>query len=389
MAAATLGAGVLSLPYAVAVSGIGFALFQLMVATLLTMYTIRLLIKCGEKTGLYSYEDLALYCFGSKMALFVELNILIFCFGISVAYLVTLGDILAPLGKEIFGNGILSQRWFLMSLFSTVIMLPLSLLRDISSLQFSSILGVFSILFLVVAVSIRSMYIISEHGIAPDIHWGINRSHGMNFFLSVPIVMFAFTCQVNVFSIYTELQRPCIRRMNKVADRATFISLLFYLTIGIVAYLALGNSLVDPALRGNILLSFPQNDKLIAASRAAIIFSVAVAFPLNIFPCRFTLEMMFFANAPYSLWRNVWLTTSLVGMALLLAIFCPSINLIFGIIGGSCSSIVCFCLPAAYVLRIQEGPSTSSSKRKALLLLCGAIIIGVVSTIITIQSSLF
>jgi hypothetical protein len=48
LAGATLGAGALSLPYAVAVSGVGFAVAQLAIAAWLTIYTIRLLIRAGD-----------------------------------------------------------------------------------------------------------------------------------------------------------------------------------------------------------------------------------------------------------------------------------------------------------------------------------------------------
>lgn len=50
LAGATLGAGALTLPYAVAVSGVGFAVAQLVLAALLTVYTIRLLIRAGDLT---------------------------------------------------------------------------------------------------------------------------------------------------------------------------------------------------------------------------------------------------------------------------------------------------------------------------------------------------
>uniref|UniRef100_H3GW21 Amino acid transporter transmembrane domain-containing protein n=1 Tax=Phytophthora ramorum TaxID=164328 RepID=H3GW21_PHYRM len=389
LAGATLGAGALSLPYAVAVSGLGFAVAQLVLASVLTVYTIRLLIRAEDITKLKSYEDLAMYCFGTKMTIFVEVNILIFCFGISVAYLVTLGDIITPLGELCFGmQSIFAQRWVLMTLSCGTIMLPLSLMKDISSLQFSSILGVLSIIFLVVAVAIRSIMYTSANGIPKDISWTIDLSRGPDFMLSVPIVMFAFTCQVNVFSIYTELQRPCIRRMNKVVDRATLISFLIYLSIGVVAYLAFGPQLVEPKYKGNILLSFPMNDTLIAISRAAITFTVAVAFPLNIFPCRFTIDMMFFSNSEDSWTRHVAVTSSLVLLALLLAIFCPSINVVFGIIGGTCSTVVCFCFPAAFILKLEDGPLLGPKKIGPVLLFVGAIVIGFVGTGVTVWSSL-
>ncbi|TMW64181.1 hypothetical protein Poli38472_014298 [Pythium oligandrum] len=390
LAGATLGAGALSLPYAVAVSGVAFAVAQLILAAFLTVYTIRLLIRAGDLTKLKSYEDLALYCFGKKVAIFVELNILIFCFGIAVAYIVTLGDIITPLGELWFGaQSVFAQRWVLMSLACVVIMLPLSLLKDISSLQFSSILGVLSIIFLVFAVCLRSIMHASANGLPEGISWTINLTHGANFMLSVPIVMFAFTCQVNVFSIYTELQRPCIRRMNKVVDRATMISVGVYLTIGVVAYLAFGPSLVEPQYKGNILLSFPLSDTWIAISRAAITFTVAVAFPLNIFPCRFTIDMMFFAYSKDSNFRHVAVTSGLVFLALLLAIFCPSINVIFGIIGGTCSTVVCFCLPAAFILKLEDGPLLGPKKLGSVVLFVGAVIIGSVGTGVTVWSNFF
>lgn len=194
---------------------------------------------------------------------------------------------------------------------------------------------------------------------------------------------------MNVFSIYTELQRPCIRRMNKVVDRATMVSFMVYLVIGVVAYLAFGPQLVDPQYKGNILLSFELHDTLIAVSRAAITFTVAVAFPLNIFPCRFTIDMMFFADARDSCTRHVVVTTGLVLLALLLAIFCPSINVVFGIIGGTCSTVVCFCLPAAFILKLEDGPVLGRKKIGSLLLFMGAVVIGVLGTGVTVWSSFF
>ena len=50
LAGATLGAGALSLPYAVAISGLGFAVAQLVLAAVLTVYTIRLLIRAEDIT---------------------------------------------------------------------------------------------------------------------------------------------------------------------------------------------------------------------------------------------------------------------------------------------------------------------------------------------------
>ena len=154
-----------------------------------------------------------------------------------------------------------------------------------------------------------------------------------------------------------------------------------------VAYLAFGSQLVDPKYKGNILLSFPLDDTLIAVSRAAITFTVAVAFPLNIFPCRFTIDMMFFSDSEDSWLRHAAVTSSLVLLALLLAVFCPGINVIFGIIGGTCSAVVCFCLPAAFILKLEDGPLHGPKKIGPLILLIGAIAIGFTGTAVTVLSN--
>ena len=51
LAGATLGAGALSLPYAIAEAGLLLGLLELAFAAFLTIYTTRLLISAGEKTG--------------------------------------------------------------------------------------------------------------------------------------------------------------------------------------------------------------------------------------------------------------------------------------------------------------------------------------------------
>ena len=38
---------------------------------------------------------------------------------------------------------------------------------------------------------------------------------------AAPIIMFAFTCQVNVFSIYDELEKQSMRRMSQVTNGAS------------------------------------------------------------------------------------------------------------------------------------------------------------------------
>ena len=40
------------------------------------------------------------------------------------------------------------------------------------------------------------MSLVGEKGVSPSVEWGINLTKGVECILGVPIVMFAFTCQV-------------------------------------------------------------------------------------------------------------------------------------------------------------------------------------------------
>ena len=93
-----------------------------------------------------------------------------------------------------------------MSAFFALLMFPLSLLERINSLRFTSFFGVFSICYLVFATVYHSTNFMLQEGF--DVTWGEAKLVNFNildFAQAMPIIMFAFTCQVNVFSIYDEL----------------------------------------------------------------------------------------------------------------------------------------------------------------------------------------
>jgi amino acid permease len=91
--AATVGAGVLTLPYAVNLAGLylGFVLFVL--GYLVSYYTCQLLVVCAQECSVFSYEGIAAKVFGKRMGLFAEVNIFVNNYGTSIAYLVLVKDL--------------------------------------------------------------------------------------------------------------------------------------------------------------------------------------------------------------------------------------------------------------------------------------------------------
>ena len=137
MCSATLGAGCLSLPYAIKLAGIGPGLLLLLLTALATHFSVVLLVGAIATTGSSSYEELTVHLFGKGVGLVVEVCIILFCFGTTIAYTVAVVDIIGPVIALPAVHGLLpwltAER--LVVLVWSCVMLPLSLADSMASLQ--------------------------------------------------------------------------------------------------------------------------------------------------------------------------------------------------------------------------------------------------------------
>ena len=327
-------------------------------------------MKARVATGLESYEQLTVHVFGRYVGIFVEINIIIFCFGTSVAYVIAVGDILQPFLEALgiqhvlwpttpagsapapspSAAGLLTAtdynygtapssgsdmpewqhralRVYAMSAFFFLIMMPLSLMEKINSLRFTSFLGVVSIFYLVLATMYSSISRAVNLGFSET--WAQAELFVPDYFKIVqaaPIIMFAFTCQVNVFSIYNELERASRRRMGKVSSNAIFLCFMVYALMGAFGVLEYGKE-----TQGNILQNFmPVNcdnakrDPVILVAFVAIALTIVMAFPLNIFPCRYTLDVLLFGEDREPSTVRHFLLTVTICAAVLITALCAS-----------------------------------------------------------------
>ena len=393
LCSATLGAGALALPYAFSKSGWLLGVVMLLIGAVGTVFSINMLVVARDLTGLKSYEDLTVHLFGRKMGLLVEVNIIVFCFGTAVAYLIAVGDILEPvcvssgLGRWLAGMGAHDPwtddlkhkvRLVAMCVFFGAIMFPLSLLEKINSLRFTSFFGVLSIFYLVFATAFHSTQHMLRLGF--DESWGLARAANfrlLDFAQAMPIIMFAFTCQVNVFSIYDELERPSPRRMGKVTNYAILVCIVVYAMTGVF-----GSLEYHDETNQNILNNFFQDGKdskegqslVILMAFVAMALTIVMAFPLVVFPCRYTMDVMLFHKSPPNWWRHFGLTAVICGLTLVVSLKVPNISVVFQLMGGTTSAFVCFVLPAAFAIhleRMQRGLLAGGGESYGTLLLAG------------------
>eukprot|EP00986_Skeletonema_menzelii_P014190 scaffold9079_cov145-Skeletonema_menzelii.AAC.10 len=323
LCSATLGAGALSLPYAMSMTGIIFGVVLLLLSAYLTIISINIIIEACVATQQFKFEDVSKRLVGSSMSIALEASLLVFCFGTAVAYIVAVGDILDQgLHSITFlwepGNKFVSiySRERVMVLFWTVMLLPLSLQTKLKRLEKFSSLGVLSIIFLVISAVIHSII----HG---DVIGSRASSSGpvevssllwpksfVSMLQAFPIIIFAFSCQVNVCQIYEELKpaMPSVRDTSDDVSNVTFLKLKqqmmeritrngillctsLYLLIGVFGFLDFTKSTTD-----DILINYciqVTHDALMTTATFSVFVAVVVAFPFNILPARVTLKLIF------------------------------------------------------------------------------------------------
>ena len=254
-------------------------------------------------------------------------------------------------------------------------------------------------------------------------------------FAGLPIIMFAFSCQVNVISIYEELETASLERMSIVANSTVAICVLVYLLAGGFGYLEFGSATLD-----NVLTNFcvgVTRDPLVITAYICITVTVVMAFPLNIFPCRYTMDIIFrrcdnprrrhlpsktirremnerskqgsnkvmeskgheVANQKQvdltpdtSRAKHFFLTFLISGSALFCALIVPNLSLVFSLMGGTASAIIGFILPGLFALRLRIDKNKKSSLGYWLLawtLVIGGIVVGILSTTVTIYGMIF
>lgn len=171
--------------------------------------------------------------------------------------IIACGDILPPLLSE---AGLLpapfelpiSDRSLVLALLSSLVLFPLSLPREMSSLRHVS--GVAVIMYTMFTLSLVMLYASgsAEPLQPPPSLW----KPGLGGFVrAAPLTVFSFQCVVNLFPVYQELREPTPRSMTSLSAAAISAAAAIYTACGLAAYGHFGESLqarrarVEPASR--------------------------------------------------------------------------------------------------------------------------------------------
>ncbi len=119
---------------------------------LISSLSFDVLARCSHYTRTFTYKEIALSTYGPAVAYFAELCILVYTSFNLIGRSILLAEFVTTVFSQwVAADSVLLQRWFVILMVS-IIVFPLTLLRKIDALRFTSFISVVCVLFTAVVV---------------------------------------------------------------------------------------------------------------------------------------------------------------------------------------------------------------------------------------------
>jgi amino acid permease len=281
-----IGAGTLAMPSAMSHFGVMLGVILILWCGLTSAFGLYLQSRCARYVdrGSSSFFALSQLTYPNAAVMF-DAAIAIKCFGVGVSYMIIIGDLM-PAVAESFGSAgtglaFLADRKFWITVFFLFFIIPLSFPKRLDSLKYTSIVALFSIGYLVILVVYH--YANDEYPNKGDINV-ITWLGPIQALRSLPVVIFAYTCHQNMFSILNEIQDNSPGSIVGVISASIGSAASVYILVAITGYLTFGSNVV-----ANIVSMYPVSISSTIA-KAAIVILVTFSIPLQVHPCRASID---------------------------------------------------------------------------------------------------
>jgi len=107
----------------------------------------------------------------------------------------------------------------------------------------------------------------------------------LNIFTCASMTIFAYTCQLQLLPVYSELVRPNYLRIRKIVTRSVFIDFIFYAIMALAGYFSSFNYTNKIVLERDPLEGHTRDYWCLVAI-IAIAIVVLVSIPINYHPWR-------------------------------------------------------------------------------------------------------
>ncbi|KAI3409007.1 Aa_trans domain-containing protein [Psidium guajava] len=355
---AMVGAGVLSLPYAMSELGWGPGVVILILSWVITLYTLWQMVEMHEMVPgkrFDRYHELGQHAFGEKLGLYIVVPQQLICeVGVDIVYMVTGGkslekiyNLAQPDGKH------LKTSYFIMIFASAHFVL--SHLPNFNSISMISLAAaVMSLSYSTIAWS-ASVHKGVKHNVDYSSRASTTSGKVFNFLSALGDVAFAYAGHNVVLEIQATIpstpEKPSKGPMWRGVVLAYIIVGLCYFPVALIGYLVFGNKVED-----NILISLEKPTWLIIMANAFVVIHVIGSYQLFAMPVFDMIETVLVKKLHFKpstmlrfVSRNLY-----VAFTMFVGITFPFFGGLLGFFGGFAFAPTTYFLPCIMWLAIYK-----------------------------------
>ncbi|KAG8437725.1 hypothetical protein GDO86_008438 [Hymenochirus boettgeri] len=397
-----LGAGLLNFPWAFnKAGGTHMAVLVELISLIFLISGLVILGYASSLTNQSTYQGVVREMCGPAIGKLCSVCYIFNLFMISVAFLRVVEDQLEKLCESLHSNEMLkfsetSIPWYLdsrffMTLLCLVIILPLSIPKEISFQKYTSILGTMAACYLTVMIIVK--YYVMEHTVVYKNEFSSSTASWASMFSVVPTICFGFQCHEACIAIYCSMKTKCLSHWVLVSVVSMLICLLIYSLTGLYGSLTFGE-----AVAADILMSYPGDDIAVIIARLLFGVSIITIYPIILLLGRSVIQetlvewqqkSLFETASCERVWRII-ITILWIIVTLIIALFVPDISKVISVIGGI-SAFFIFIFPGLCLIFAVEAESINPKSKSCLIVwgilsvVCGAFIFGQSTTTAVIE----
>ncbi|CAK4080661.1 unnamed protein product [Aphanomyces euteiches] len=306
-----VGAGVISIPHAMAQGGFLPICGLLVLCAFITLYAMNTIVRLGSYHHVDSFEDLAQVAFGIKGYLAVCFFQLTFSFGANCSYLVVIADtipvVIGRLWNMHFARGepvpsshtpwyivLLTDRACCVELVVVCILLPICIHRSFGSLEKFAGLSILSVSFCSLVILYKWLRSFtgsssSSRSYDHDFVYDFIAIHPQGIFPALGSIAFAYVCQHQTYLVYNSMaSTKCPRAFGRISRLGVAFAATLIFTLSVPGY-----CLFRSATRSDIFLNFTDlSDKLIQTCRLMTGLNMVLTYPQEFMVARHTLQSL-------------------------------------------------------------------------------------------------
>jgi sodium-coupled neutral amino acid transporter 6 len=376
---ATVGSGILGLPFVIRETGLIFGVGFLMMGACVSMISLSILriahkMMLERDSNAKDYEDIGYNLFGSIFSFFMKLCIILINFGAVISYLIILGQVTSKLWGILLGKSHVLANVYVATL---VVVLPvtfLSMLKRMNDIRWISYFSLTCVFCFVI-------YLIAGFGMN-----SLGRRDGKvelgrfnpSMLRVLGIITFSFGSHTNLCSIHSEFRLKDSPTVGRAVVGNIVIDFVIYTLCGTFGYLSfLKNT------RGNLLDSLDLNNRVNLFFVGVFLMSIFLTVPVTVYPARLSLDnllkslwspwfksgqdqpqwfekdssMDWYHGIAWRHFENIRLvveTILILVLGYVLAISVPHVETVFSITGSTASACTSYLFPAMFYLKLTR-----------------------------------